>query len=125
MYLIVEDAVRKSFLKKTEVKESFNTSLLEKKKEKIIIILVAPYATWAVETHSPTRMQRAYLLLRHRRDDIAVTSTKSGFHCRRRRRRAARLFLVYCGQDGEAADRPGIPDRTRGKWKTPMHGTRR
>jgi hypothetical protein len=35
MYLILEDAVRKSLVGKTKVKESFNTSSLEmKKKEK-------------------------------------------------------------------------------------------
>ena len=34
MYLILEDAVRKSLVEKTKVKESFNTSLLENEEEK-------------------------------------------------------------------------------------------
>ena len=34
MYLIVEDAVRKSLIEKTKVKESFNTSLLENEEER-------------------------------------------------------------------------------------------
>ncbi len=34
MYLIVEDAVTKSLVKKTKVKESFNTSLLENEEER-------------------------------------------------------------------------------------------
>ena len=33
MYLILEDAVRKSLVKKTKVKESFSTSLLENEEE--------------------------------------------------------------------------------------------
>ncbi len=34
MYLILEDAVRKSLVEKTKVKKSFNTSLLENEEEK-------------------------------------------------------------------------------------------
>jgi hypothetical protein len=34
MYLILDDAVRKSLVEKTKVKESFNTSLLENEEEK-------------------------------------------------------------------------------------------
>ena len=34
MYLILEDAVRKSLVEKTNDKESFNTSLLENEEEK-------------------------------------------------------------------------------------------
>jgi hypothetical protein len=34
MYLFLEDAVRKSLVEKTKVKESFNTSLLENEEEK-------------------------------------------------------------------------------------------
>jgi hypothetical protein len=34
MYLILEDAVRKSLVEKSKVKENFNTSLLENEEEK-------------------------------------------------------------------------------------------
>ena len=34
MYLILDDAVRKSLIERTKVKENFNTSLLEKEEEK-------------------------------------------------------------------------------------------
>ncbi len=34
MYLILEDAVRKSSVEKTKIEESFNTSLLENEEEK-------------------------------------------------------------------------------------------
>ncbi len=41
MYLVLEDAVKKSLEEKTKFKESFNTSLLEmKKKRKIIIFMI-------------------------------------------------------------------------------------
>jgi len=42
MYLILDNAVRKSLIERTKVKENFNTSLLEekkKKKKKLIFII--------------------------------------------------------------------------------------
>ena len=42
MYLILDNAVRKSWIERTKVKENFNTSLLEekkKKKKKLIFII--------------------------------------------------------------------------------------
>ena len=40
MYLILDDAVRKSLVEKTKVKESLNTSLLENEEEENIIIFM-------------------------------------------------------------------------------------
>ena len=43
MYLILDDAVKKSLIERAKVKESFNTSLLEhedEKEEKIFLIII-------------------------------------------------------------------------------------